>query len=94
MNSNAAGSPSQSGGPQLIRPEHIQNMPHLDSQQKARYHTALSQMWSIIKSKPQDSQEYKFAMDKIRSATKNISDGLLKFRNAQGAQQKPQTCPQ
>ena len=54
-------------------------MPHLNSQQKLQYQTALLLKWSILRSNPKGSQAYNVALDEIENATKFISDGLLKY---------------
>ncbi|KAL9019029.1 MAG: hypothetical protein Q9185_003680 [Variospora sp. 1 TL-2023] len=68
---------------QLVRPEQIPKLVHIQEEKKATYIQGVSALWELIKNKPSDSPEYQNAYKKLNE----FSETLKRSMNRIGAVQ-------
>lgn len=84
----------------MLRPEHINNIPMLTDQMKTQYRNGLTKLWSVMESNPKDSEPHQQAVSKIKQVSHEVMRQIANFKknasNAQrpGSQGQPRPNPQ
>ncbi|KAI9815159.1 MAG: Transcription initiation factor TFIID subunit 12 [Thelocarpon impressellum] len=92
---NNANAPRPQGAPgqvQLIRPEMVRSLPHLEPQQKAQYESGIRSLYASIQNSPADSAEHQQAQARLLEITNNIRNSLTRWKHQQ--QQQAQQAQQ
>lgn len=87
--------PPTTGGAPMVRPEQIDGLPFLDSNAKIQYKDGLTNLWNVVNSSPQGSEQRESALEKIRTASARLMSQLAnRNRPNSGAGQPGQIAQQ
>jgi hypothetical protein len=85
----------QGSGPQLLRAEDVLKLTCINDGQKTKYKPLVSSLWSIMESKPQDSQEHRQARTRLTEwSLKLITQERIVRRKVHQAAQQAGNRPQ
>ena len=77
---------------QLIRPDHIRNIPKFPEESKEKYINGVSELWNIIENHSPESEEYRKAHQKLFEVTKSVRMTMAKV-SGHGVASQPNARP-